>query len=214
MTEQPRRCKTHRAVAWSVGAWLLLMLPLGRAHPENPHQLAGTVLCLDPSSVLVDTVAPVRLEPQSVLTEIGLSLQRLEVKHLQRASCRGRSGFLLATVKLSPDPEHAEAVAFTISLQVGGYLDPSERGSEPELPASGYGFFVAAVHSPAWVEAPLEPFLQELFRLMTVDLAVSWWEDNPPAPASPYRLPLLGATLAAVAALGAYGALRYVKRRG
>jgi hypothetical protein len=189
-------------------------LCLSWAHPENPHQLAGKVLCLDPSSIWIDAVAPVPLEPQSVRESIGSSLQRLGVKHVQRASCRGRSDFLLATVQLAPDPGHAEAVAFTISLQVGGYLDPNQRGSEPEVPAPGYGFFVAAVHSPAWAEMPLQPYLQELFRLMTIDLAASWWEDNPPVPASPYRLPLLGLVLAAAAALGTYGVLRYLRRRG
>lgn len=213
MADQPRRGNPHRAAVWSL---LLLMSSLSWAHQENPHQLAGKVLCLDPSSiwldsVWLDTVAPV-LEPQSVRESIGLSLQRLGVKHVQRASCRGRSDFLLATVQLAPDPGHAEAIAFTISLQVGGYLDPSERGSEPEVPAPGYGFFVAAVHSPTWAEMPLKPYLQELFRLMTIDLAASWWEDNPPVPASPYRLPLLGVALAAAAALGAYGVLRYLRR--
>lgn len=210
MTDQPRRCNPHRAVVWGL---LLLMSSLSWAHQENPHQLAGKVLCLDPSSVWIDTVAPALLEPQSVRAEIDLSLKRLGVKHVQRASCRGRSDFLLAAVKLSPHPEHAEAVAFSISVQVGGYLDPNERGSEPEVPEPGYGFFVAAVHSPAWVEAPLGPYLQELFRLMTLDLAASWWEDNPPVPAT-YRLPLLGLVLAVAAALGAYGVLRYLRRQG
>lgn len=211
MADRPRRYNPHRAAVWGL---LLLISSLSWAHQENPHQLAGKVLCLDPSSIWFDTAAPVPLGPQSVRESIGLSLQRLGVKYAQRASCRGRSDFLLATVKLSPDPGQAEAITFTISLQVGGYLDPSERGSEPELPAPGYGFFVAAVHSPAWAEMPLEPYLQELFRLMMLDLAASWWEDNPPAPASPYRLPLLGLALAAAAALGAYGVLRYLRRQG
>ena len=171
---------------------VVLLLGGSRAHGLYESYLEHTVLCLDRGSVQVfaenmsGNRIPLASAPlaERLYSTLGQILESSHLKVETKASCVGSSSYTLLYVvlrKLDPQlfTQYPEgSIGFTVDVQVGFYAEPSFVAQFGELPNLLFAGFIADVRPDG--AAGLDEIVHAHTRELVRDLAIEWWEDNPP----------------------------------